>query len=93
MRLSKSRHTRRVAASFQIDPPPAHVYACAMDPVEREVYAAICAEPGLHPREYVQRVPSGYWEVTAAARRLLAAGSFDGPASATTGSSVGSRDG
>jgi len=42
--------------------------------VEREVYAAICAEPGLHPREYVQRVPSGYWEVTAAARRLLAAG-------------------
>ena len=45
-----------------------------MDPVERQVYDAIHAEPGLHPREYVRRLGIGYTEATSAARRLLAAG-------------------
>src|SRR5436190_20423135 len=45
-----------------------------MDRIERLMYDAIHAEPGLHPGEYVRRVPAAYTTATAAARRLLAAG-------------------
>ena len=42
----------------------------AMDRVERLMYQEIRAEPGLHPREYVERVPVAYATAMAAARRL-----------------------
>jgi hypothetical protein len=44
-----------------------------MDAAEEQVLEAIRAEPGLHPREYAQRVHLSYMEATEAARRLVAA--------------------
>ena len=51
-----------------------HLTCEPMDLIERAMYNAICAEPGLHPREYVQRVQVNYQAATNAARRLLALG-------------------
>ena len=45
-----------------------------MDDVARRMLEAICAEPGLHPRDYVRRTRVGYTEGTTAARQLIAAG-------------------
>jgi ABC-type transporter Mla MlaB component len=45
-----------------------------MNTVQRQMYKAISAEPGLHLRDYVRRVPAGYGAAAKAARWLADAG-------------------